>query len=335
MADRLRFGITLSNRGVLLGLTQPRDLLRMADMAEACPFIDSVWVGDALFVNRRLDALTLLAAVAGRTERVLLGPACMGSFALRNPLVFAYEWASLDQLAGGRTRLVACSGGGAGPLWEAESRAMGVPPEERRQRMIEHMHVLRHLWTRDNEPFEGRFFRFSGITLEPKPANPGCPIWLATNATRLSAGYADHGGSDLALTRVGRHADGWMTHSVSPAGFTASWQKIRQVAAEHGRDPAALGNVLYSHINIDVDEDRALADSKRFLDLYYGADYTPQRLKAWGAFGTPAQCIATLRSFRGTGCERVTLRVSTMRDPLEQLRRITEEVLPAVNEGAV
>ena len=88
--------------------------------------MDSVWCGDALFVNRRLDALTLLAAVAGRTERVLLGPACMGSFALRNPLVFAYEWASLDVLSNGRTRLVACAGGGAGPLWEAETAALGI-----------------------------------------------------------------------------------------------------------------------------------------------------------------------------------------------------------------
>ena len=90
----LRFGITLANRGVLLGMCTPRDLLRMADAAEACPRIDSVWAGDALFANRRLDALTLLAAVAGRTERVLLGPACMASFALREPRAFAYEWAS-------------------------------------------------------------------------------------------------------------------------------------------------------------------------------------------------------------------------------------------------
>ena len=37
--------------------------------------------------------LTLLAAVAGWTERVLLGPARTGSFALRDPRVFAYEWA--------------------------------------------------------------------------------------------------------------------------------------------------------------------------------------------------------------------------------------------------
>src|ERR1700704_6459707 len=114
---KMNFGITLSNRGVLVGLCSARDLLVLAEAVEGCSAMDSVWCGDALFVNRRVDALTLLAAVAGRTERVLLGPACMGSFALRNPLVFAYEWASLDVLSNGRTRLVACAGGGAGPLW--------------------------------------------------------------------------------------------------------------------------------------------------------------------------------------------------------------------------
>src|SRR6187200_1060560 len=150
----MNFGITLSNRGVLVGLTTPRALLALADAVEASPHMDSVWCGDALFVNRRLDALTLLAAVAGRTERILLGPACMGSFALRTPMVLAYEWASLDVISNGRTRLVACAGGGAGPLWEAETAAMGINPDDRRKHMVENMHVLRHLWTKDNEPFE-------------------------------------------------------------------------------------------------------------------------------------------------------------------------------------
>src|SRR6187200_2908874 len=131
----MNFGITLSNRGVLVGLCTTRDLLALADAVEAAPVLDSVWCGDALFVNRRLDALTLLAAVAGRTERVLLGPACMGSFALRNPMVLAYEWASLDVLSAGRTRMVACSGGGAGPEWEAETRAMGYKAEDRHKVM--------------------------------------------------------------------------------------------------------------------------------------------------------------------------------------------------------
>jgi alkanesulfonate monooxygenase SsuD/methylene tetrahydromethanopterin reductase-like flavin-dependent oxidoreductase (luciferase family) len=326
----MNFGITLSNRGVLAGLCSARDLLALADAVEASPALDSVWCGDALFVNRRLDALTLLAAVAGRTERVLIGPACMGSFALRNPLVFAYEWASLDVLSNGRTRLVACAGGGAGPLWEAESAALGIAPGERRKRMIENMRVLRHLWSRDNEPFAGEFTTFAKVTLEPKPVQSPCPIWLATNAERLSRGQADSGGSHAALTRVGTLADGWMTHSVSPEGFRRSWDFILAAGRASGRDMAGFDNVLYHHVNVNDDKDAALADSKRFLDLYYSADYGKERLEAWLTYGPPRDCIAHLQRYAASGCRRITFRISTMGDPMAQLRRLVEEVLPYV-----
>jgi alkanesulfonate monooxygenase SsuD/methylene tetrahydromethanopterin reductase-like flavin-dependent oxidoreductase (luciferase family) len=326
----VKFGITLSNRGVLVGLCTTRDLLALADAVEAAPVLDSVWCGDALFVNRRLDALTLLAAVAGRTERVLLGPACMGSFALRDPLVFAYEWASLDVLSNGRTRLVACSGGGAGPLWEAETAAMGIAPDDRRKHMIENIHVLRHLWSKDNAPFDGTFVKFSNITLEPKPIQNPCPIWLATNAERLSKGQSDFGGSEFALRRVGRVADGWMTHSVSPEGLQKSWDFILNAGREHGRDVSRFDHVLYHHINVNDDRDRALADSKRFLDLYYGANYSRERLEAWLTYGSPRDCIEHLKRFKAHGCRRITFRISTMADPLQQLRRVVEEVLPFV-----
>jgi alkanesulfonate monooxygenase SsuD/methylene tetrahydromethanopterin reductase-like flavin-dependent oxidoreductase (luciferase family) len=314
----------------LLGLCTPRDLLLIADAVEASQLMDSIWCGDALFVNRRLDALTLLAAVAGRTERVLLGPACMGSFALRDPLVFAYEWASLDVLSNGRTRLVACSGGGAGPLWEAESSAMGVAPDDRRKRMIENVHVLRHLWTKDNEPFEGQYAKFSNIVLEPKPVQNPCPIWLATNAERLSKGQADFGGSEFALKRVGRVADGWMTHSVSPEGFRKSWDLILKAGRDDGRDVSHFDHVLYHHINVNEDKDAALSDSKKFLDLYYGANYSKERLEAWLTYGSPGDCIQHLRRFKDNGCRRVTFRISTMGDPMAQFRRAVEEVLPYV-----
>jgi len=326
----MNFGITLSNRGVLVGLCSARDLLALADAVEASPVMDSVWCGDALFVNRRLDALTLLAAVAGRTERVLIGPACMGSFALRNPLVFAYEWASLDVLSDGRTRLVACAGGGAGPLWEAETAALGIAPDERRKRMIENIRVLRHLWSEDNAPFEGEFTKFANVTLEPKPVQRPCPIWLATNAERLSRGQANSGGSETALTRVGRIADGWMTHSVSPEGFRHSWDFILAAGRAAGRDMSRFDNVLYHHINVNDDKAAALADSKTFLDLYYSADYSKERLESWLTYGTPADCIAQLKAFKDSGCRRITFRISTMGDAMTQLRRVTEEVLPFV-----
>ncbi len=329
---RMKFGITLSNRAVLLGLTRADDLLELAEAVDRIPEMDSIWCGDALFVNRRLDALTLLAAVAGRTRRVLLGPACMGSFALRNPLVFAYEWASLDVISNGRTRLVACAGGGAGPLWEAESAALNIAPPDRRKRMIENIHVLRHLWTKDNEPFRGQFVNFSQVTLEPKPIQNPCPIWLATNAERLSTGQADSGGSEFALARVGKIADGWMTHSVSPQGFARSWDFILKVGRENGRDMSRFDNVLYHHININEDRDAGLADSKKFLDLYYSANYSKMRLESWLTYGSPKECIADIRRYKDTGCARMTFRLSTMNEPAHQLRRLAEEILPYVND---
>src|SRR5438046_1932649 len=74
-AEPLSFGLTLANRGVLLGINTPVQLLELAERAEASGQFDSVWVGDSLFAKPRLDALTLLAAIAGRTRRLRLGPA--------------------------------------------------------------------------------------------------------------------------------------------------------------------------------------------------------------------------------------------------------------------
>jgi alkanesulfonate monooxygenase SsuD/methylene tetrahydromethanopterin reductase-like flavin-dependent oxidoreductase (luciferase family) len=328
----MKFGVTLSNRGVLVGLTTTADLLKLADAVEASPLMDSVWCGDALFVNRRLDALTLLAAVAGRTERVLLGPACMGSFALRDPMVFAYEWASLDVISNGRTRLVACAGGGAGAAWEAETAAMRIAPQDRRRRMIENIRVLRHLWSEDDAPFEGEFVKFSGVTLEPKPVQNPCPIWLATNPARLTRGSADSGGSEFALARVGKIADGWMTHSVTPEGLRRSWEFILKAGEASGRDMSGFDNVVYHHINVNDDREASIADSKTFLDLYYGANYTRERLEGWLTYGSPRDCIADIQRYRDCGARRMTFRISTMGDPLHQLKRLSEEVLPYVGE---
>jgi hypothetical protein len=84
----------------------------------------------------------------------------------------------------------------------AESKALGVAPKERRKRMYEHIRVLKHLWHNDRAEFKGSFHSFSDLVLEPKPVNPNCPIWTATNATRLASGtaHASSSGSDYALS---------------------------------------------------------------------------------------------------------------------------------------
>lgn len=41
-----------------------------------------------------------------------------------------------------------------------------------------------------------------------------------------------------------------------------------------------FGNIVTAVLNIQDDADAAVADAKRYLDLYYGANYTPERLHA-------------------------------------------------------
>src|SRR5215467_9943048 len=126
---RAKFGLTLPNRGVVIGVTTVAEMLQLAADAESAGW-DSVWVGDSIFAKPRLDAIVLLGAIAVRTTRVRIGPACFASTPLRNALVLAYQWASLDFLSGGRTVFVACQGkpepgGGA---FEKEFAHFGIEP---------------------------------------------------------------------------------------------------------------------------------------------------------------------------------------------------------------
>ena len=111
MANKIRFGLTLSNRGVLLGLTQPEELLEMAELAESSGAFEHVWVGDSIMAKPRMESITLMSAIAARTRRVKIGVACMASFPSRDPIVPAYQWASLDLLSNGRMIMGACMGG--------------------------------------------------------------------------------------------------------------------------------------------------------------------------------------------------------------------------------
>ena len=73
MAPRARFGLTLSNRGVLLGLTQPDEILEMAELAEASGAFDHVWVGDSIMAirSRRRELSQIGVARAGKSAWAL------------------------------------------------------------------------------------------------------------------------------------------------------------------------------------------------------------------------------------------------------------------------
>ena len=75
MTQKVKFGLTLSNRGVLLGLTQPEEILEMAELAESSGAFAHVWVGDSIMAKPRMESITLMAGIAARTKRVKIGVA--------------------------------------------------------------------------------------------------------------------------------------------------------------------------------------------------------------------------------------------------------------------
>lgn len=329
------FGLTLPNRGVLFGVETMADLLDTAEVAERTGLFQSIWVGDSILAKRRPESVALLSALAARTKRVRLAVGCMASFPVRHPVLLAAQWATLDQIAGpGRVILAACIGGeGGGGDWQMENDAFGVPQGERIGRMVEGIRALRALWTQERVSFEGRYYRFSDVISEPRPVTKPCPaIWIAANPRPSRS--ADATTNVLRATRrITRHADGWMTTWLTPADFADRLELLRASLREQGRDPDAFDNTLYYNVNINEDREEAAAESKRFLDAYYGFDITRPRLDVWVAYGPPQEVIGKLREFADAGAREITIRITSW-DQRGQLDRLVREVLPAFGTAA-
>ena len=318
----MKIGLTLPNRGVLFGVTTAAEMLDMAEIADQSGAFHSVWVGDSLFGKPRMESVALLAGVAARTKRVRLGPACMASFTLRDPVQLAYQWASLDLLAEGRTVLVGCTGIVPQAGGDIENAVYGVDNKARVERLTEWITILKRLWTEENVTHEGKHYRFANVTIEPKPAaQPRPPIWIANNAR------GDRTVIERTHRRVARHADGWQTSVADPEDVAWRIADVRAKAQELGRNPDEIETHLYHNINVNEDRAAALAESKRFLDIYYTMDYPPDFVDAWVATGSPAECVEHLKVYERMGFDEVTVRITAW-DQMGQLTRVVNEVLP-------
>ena len=329
----MKIGLTLPNRGVLFGVTTPEQMLQMSEIADQSGVIDSVWVGDSLLGKPRMESITLLAGIAARTKRVRLGPACMASFPLRDPVLLAYQWASLDLLAEGRTVLVTCTGIIPQEGGRIEGELYSLEAKDRVRRMIEWIKLLKLLWTEDNVSFDGEHYHCEGITIEPKPAaKPRPPIWIANNAGGGSGfGYeGDRALVERTLRRVVNHAEGWQTSLYDPEDLRWRISFLRQNAAEKGRDPQSIETHLYHNININENRQAALEESKKFLDIYYTEDFPMEVIDGWVATGSPEECAQRLRTMRDVGFDEVTVRLTGW-DQFGQLQRLLNEVLPLVD----
>lgn len=181
-------------------MTDPRDirgLVRMAQEAEDAGF-DMVMVSDHVLLGPSAGSdgrmanprdyampgnqdpftawpsnLVLLSAIAAATTRIRVGAIALIA-PLRHPLVLAHDLATLDLLSEGRLVIQPTVS------WHREEYdALGVPWERRGRILDEHLRIWERVWAESPASFEGDFFSFSDVYVEPKPTLPsGPPMWF-------------------------------------------------------------------------------------------------------------------------------------------------------------
>ncbi len=327
------FGLTLANRGVIIGAVTVPELFDMARRGEDSGAFTAVWVGDSLLAKPRLESIALLSALAVVTKKVRLAVGCMATFPQRHPALLAQQWTSLDVISGGRAWMAVCLGGPneQSPAQALEHKVMGIKDTERVARLEEGIVILRKLFNEDKASHKGRFYEFEGVTIQPRPVQQPMPIWIASNPTGLTwkdGASAPHAAVERGLRRVARLADGWMTNKVTPAEFKAQWSRIQEMARQEGRDPAKIGTSLYHNINIKGSRKEALEESKAFLDKYYTSNFSMKFVEGFTTAGSPQECIEELKAYFAAGLEHIALRMTSW-DQTGQLNRFLNEVAPA------
>jgi alkanesulfonate monooxygenase SsuD/methylene tetrahydromethanopterin reductase-like flavin-dependent oxidoreductase (luciferase family) len=196
--------------------------------------LDLVTFQDHPYQPAFLDTWTLLAYVAGRTERVHLSGNVL-SLPLRPPAVLARAAASLDVLSGGRLEL----GLGAGAFWDG-IQAMGgrrLTPAQGVDALREAITIIRDVWdaeARGGVRLDGEYYQLAGAKRGPAPAHD-IPIWVGAYKPRM-----------LGLT--GAQADGWLpTMEYLPQGvgsLPGLNRRIDDAAEAAGRSPRDVRRLM-------------------------------------------------------------------------------------------
>ncbi|TCP53494.1 alkanesulfonate monooxygenase [Tamaricihabitans halophyticus] len=306
----VEYGVAIENFTSASASPDMGRLINYATRAEELGFT-SLWAWDHLFLGSKqpfpcFEALTTLTALASHTSTMTLGTGVL-VLPIRDPALLAKTAATLQSASGGRL----CLGVAAG-WYEREFAATGSPFKGRGKRFERNLDVCYRLWGDDEVTGEWEDLSFRRVRMLPKP-RPRPRV--------LIGGYVDR-----VLRRVATLGDGWLTYFYTAEAFARSWAKIRDFAAEAGRDPDTLTNVAQLPLCIDSSFESASRKVGPFLAEHFDnpewSDATPES----AIRGTPEQCAEQLAAHINAGTRHIAL--VPYRYDLEQLERFTEQVRP-------
>jgi probable F420-dependent oxidoreductase len=246
-----------------------------------------------------LDSMTVLAFLAGVTERIRLGISVL-VLPYRHPLAWTRVAASIETLSRGRLIM------GVGVGWMREEfAALGVPFEQRGRMTDEQLQLLTQLWRDEHISFDGPHYHLDDLAFYPKPIQrPRTPVWVG-------------GEGAAAQRRAGRFGDAWFPYFVEASAeeLGQGYEHVRQVAVESGRAP----------------DDVALTCCRPIEITREPVAQDPRALR-----GTPEQLVEALRPYQALGVRHLALQFMVPRwpDRMEQIERFAREVMPHIAGSA-
>ncbi|GIF09304.1 LLM class flavin-dependent oxidoreductase [Actinoplanes siamensis] len=285
----------------------PRDLVAFGREAERLGF-SSLFVNDSL-ISPRIEALTMLAALAASTDTVTLGTGALLPF-LRRPLQAAQSLASIDLLSGGRLA-VAVGAGFPGRFGRPFYALSEVPWARRFARLDETVALWRRLWV-GAVSFHGEFFHYDDLPPATRPFREGGPpIWLG-------------GATPAALARTGRMYDGWLPYPPDPADYASGLLRVHKAAADTGRTADAITPALFVTVLIDEDEAGGLTAMERYATATYGMSLDELKKIQAVVAGSPDQVQVAINRYIDAGARHIVIRLGALdlRSQHRQLERV-------------
>ena len=249
----MKLGLMLGYSGAELNIP-----VKLVQLAEQLGY-DSVWTAEAY----GSDAITPLAYLAARTERIRLGTAVI-QLAGRTPANAAMAIATLDKLAGGNRAI--CGIGVSGP--QIVEGWYGQPWGKPYYRIKDYVNIMKKIWARE-EPVihEGREISLpytgDGALGIGKPLksilhmNPDIPIWLGT-------------GMESTVRLTAEIADGWLPLGFVPESAHLYDQWINEGLAKANKTPDQFERQTMTHVQVTDDVQSALDRMKPGIALYVG-----------------------------------------------------------------
>jgi TAT-translocated FGD2 family F420-dependent dehydrogenase len=220
------------------------------------------------------EAWVTLGALSSRASRTWMGTTVTCPILRYSPAVVAEAFASMSHLAPGRVFL----GVGSGEALNEEA-ATGTWPkwQERWDRLIEAITIIRQLWSGENVSHRGKYYTLDAKLYDPPPRP--IPLLAAANGRK-------------SMRLAGQYGDGLVTDPETWKQHKAEWQDGARAA---GKNPDEMPVLVEQYVVVGGEADAQKAAElwrfgpKAFKTLYNVRD--PAEIQRRAAAGTPVEQV--------------------------------------------